>query len=71
MPLKPDAALQKDKTSAYSPMEHRHFATIAAIIATLPGHYQYETAAHFANHLALTNPRFDHERFMTACGVWS
>ena len=30
--LTKESALRKDKRSAASPMEHRHFATVAAII---------------------------------------
>lgn len=33
MPLTTESALRKDRTSAMSPMEHRHFATIADIIS--------------------------------------
>lgn len=68
--LKPEAALRKDKTNAFaSSMEHRHFATIAAIL------YQVHDLANggvvarrFAVELAKTNPRFDRKRFLIACG---
>lgn len=77
MPLTANAALAKDRTNARgTTMEHRHFATIAAIIAGLPdggddyaGDIRGETAAHFAAELAATNPRFDRARFLRACGV--
>lgn len=76
--LKPDAALRKDRTNAASSMEHRHFATVAAIIASMEKVHNGEqgfidirsdVARHFANSLAHTNPRFDRARFLRACGV--
>lgn len=75
--LKPEAALRKDQTNAASSMEHRHFATVAAIIAALPSNGDthmskdntQRVAEHFADHLARTNPRFDRARFLRACGV--
>lgn len=68
MPLKPDAALRKDQTSAYSAMEHRHFATIAAIIASMPAvDSRDEVIAHFSRELARTNPKFNAIRFTVAC----
>ena len=78
MTLSTAAALRKDKTDAVSGMEHRHFATVAAIIANMPTVHNGEqgfvdvrqdVAYHFANGLARTNPRFDRARFLTACGV--
>lgn len=76
MPLSATAALSKDRTTSCR-MEHRHFAKIAGIIATLPrdldGHFcsRAETARHFAAELSCTNPRFDRDRFLRACGVAS
>ena len=72
--LKPAAALRKDKTNAFaSSMEHRHFATIAAILKSLHSVGGESTrtwvAEYFANELASTNPRFDRRRFLTACGA--
>lgn len=73
--LSTEAALRKDRTNANSDMQHRHFATVAAIIAALP----YSEAArmskddtqriaeHFADALARTNPRFARKRFLLAC----
>lgn len=73
MPLKADAALRKDQTNAFaSSMEHRHFATIAAILRDMPvrwGKRRKDIAEHFADRLATTNPRFDRSRFFAACGI--
>lgn len=67
--LKPEAALRKDKTNAFaSSMEHRHFATIAAIIAELRDVDRQSMADFFAERLPATNPRFDRKRFLAACG---
>jgi len=72
------AALRKDTANASSDMQHRHFATVAALIKSLPTVHNGEqgfidvrqdVAAHFANGLARTNPRFDRARFLRACGV--
>ena len=68
MPLKPEAALRKDRNTAAT-LEHRHFATIATILAC----FEADTTTHgklvehFAQELATTNPRFDSERFRRAC----
>ena len=69
--LTPESATRKDKTSGLGEMQHRHFATVAAIIRS----YHPETVAseadaiaeHFANELARTNPKFDRARFLRAC----
>jgi hypothetical protein len=74
MTLTTEAALRKDKTNATSDMQHRHFATIAAIIANQPGpttSIRRQMATHFANGLAHNNPKFDRARFLRACGVAS
>lgn len=76
MALTTEAALRKDRTSAKSTMEHRHFATVAAVIrrATFHGFNQEEQrrmADQFAHELAGTNPKFDRARFLRACGVES
>ena len=69
MPLTSASALRKDKTSGIAPvMEHRHFACVAAIIASeshLPT--RKHMAALFAARLRDTNPRFDTARFLAAC----
>lgn len=79
MPLKAGAALRKDQTNAFaSSMEHRHFATIAAILKELTparDKLSLSLTTHryicrlFADRLATTNPRFDRSRFLAACGV--
>jgi hypothetical protein len=80
MALKIEAALRKDRTNANSTMEHRHFATIAGILASIKKPYAPGCAngamvdavsRHFANELASTNPKFDRVRFLRACGVQS
>lgn len=72
--LTKQSALRKDERNAYSGMEHRHFATIAAIIKAMPnagfsGGVHKETALHFAGELQGTNHKFDRQRFLTACGL--
>lgn len=70
MALSEKAALNKDTRAGYAKMEHRHFATIAAIIQAIPdADLTFHTADHFAKELARTNPRFDKARFLKACGV--
>lgn len=72
MALSFDAMARKD-ASTRATMEHRHFATIAAIIAMVreTDSMRSEIAWHFAAELRHTNPRFDRARFLRACGVQS
>lgn len=72
MPLSAQTATRKDRNAGYCDMEHRHFATIAAIIREMRGAETAENtvdhvAEHFARELAKTNPRFDRRRFLVAC----
>lgn len=68
MPLKIETAKRKDLTSGLGEMQHRHFASIAAIIRALPTDlFSRDIAIHFANELRQTNPRFDRARFLAAC----
>lgn len=69
MPLKPETALRKDRSTRPVTMQHRHYATIAAIIAEMPNAYgERDTAAcYFARRLRDTNPNFDRQRFIAAC----
>lgn len=71
--LTPESAARKDRTSGLGELQHRHFATIAAIIRacplTWPDPDRVAIANHFANELARTNPKFDRKRFLTACDV--
>lgn len=76
MALTPRSALNKDRTSGKGELQHRHFATIAAILADLDGEnsgvsrgQHRDICEHFADHLAETNPRFDRDRFLAACDV--
>src|SRR6266576_1250110 len=78
MPLKPVTAMRKDKSTGKSAgvqMQHRHFAFIANVIASLPTHapslraQKSSIASAFAAALAETNPNFDRARFFTAVGV--
>jgi len=79
MPLSKEAAKRKDERTGITPMQHRHFATIAVIIKDMCELYvgperntcffPAEIARHFADRLAETNPRFDRERFLEACGL--
>jgi hypothetical protein len=50
-------------------MERRHFEVIAGIIKGLDRETRHFAAPHFAEELAATNPNFDADRFLAACGV--
>lgn len=68
--LTEQSALRKDKNTGISTMEHRHFATIAAILKGKNDLANYGPfCRHFARELANTNPRFDRKRFLAACGI--
>lgn len=76
MPLSISAAASKDRNHGAAKFEHRHFATIAEIIRDMDkvhnGEHGFvdireDVAEEFANALARTNPRFDRERFLSAC----
>lgn len=74
MALTQSAAAAKDARNGLSEMQHRHFATVAAIIKSMrhedESNFQVDrTAHHFANELAKTNTRFNRTRFLDACGV--
>lgn len=64
MLLTEQSALRKDRASGYSDMQHRHFATIAAILSKFNA--DRETAERWADELSRTNPRFDRRRFVRA-----
>lgn len=55
-------------------MTRKHFEFIAATIATMPSHSpslraaKQSTALSFAEALAKTNPRFNPDWFLKACG---
>lgn len=66
MALSTTAALSKDKTTGKSEMQHRHFATVAAILVNLKA--DKDTCEAWADELAPTNPKFDRARFLAACG---
>lgn len=73
MPLSTKAALCKDNRTTGT-MQHRHFATIARVINRLHTRKPDRltsgmVASFFADALAETNPRFDRERFLRACGT--
>jgi len=81
MALTTESAARKDRTTgASATMEHRHMAFIAATLKeTMPpaGMYQDHEAIretwedivkHFASQLRASNPRFDRDRFLKACG---
>ena len=67
--LMTQSALRKDHTSGLGPLQHRHFATIAAIIREAHVADQEGMAHHFARLLRGTNPKFDRARFLRACGL--
>jgi citrate synthase len=67
-------AEHKDKRTK-AKLQHRHFAFITQTLKGLadnevmyPDQYK-EVCTFFAKECAATNPRFDHARFMRACGV--
>lgn len=68
MALSTKAAANKDVRTGKSEMQHRHFATVAAILRMLPldTQTQEKVARHFADELADCNPRFDRSRFLKA-----
>ena len=71
MSLSVEAATRKDISSGLGEMQHRHFATVAAIIAEMgndDGTREY-AAIHFADRLSRTNVRFDRKRFLRACKI--
>lgn len=69
------AANRKDIRTAENGvhLEHRHFAFIAATIASMPDHapslraQKASCAASFADACARTNPKFSRSRFIAAC----
>lgn len=71
MALTQQTAHRKDLTTGISPMQHRHFATIAAIIRGMAAdvYGPEQVATEFADRLCDTNPNFDRLRFLLACGV--
>lgn len=78
MALTPESALRKDRTNAHAAtFEHRHFAALAAMLSELKPSHKLSLSGtthrylchYFADKLAATNPRFDHKRFLAACGM--
>lgn len=74
MPLTAESAARKDKTNAgHATFEHRHFASLADMLARLHsvGNEKNRTwvCDYFAGELARTNPRFDRARFLKACNA--
>ncbi len=67
MSLTKEAALRKDRRSNTTVMQHRHFAVISQLIATLDHPTRLYVAVHFANGLGKHNPNFNRERFLNAC----
>ena len=77
MALSTQAARSKDKQTARAGVElqHRHFSFIAATIkdaanAGLTANQIAELSLHFATACAVTNPHFDRDRFLKACGTF-
>lgn len=78
MPLSSNAALRKDTNTAPAKMQHRHYATIAGILNGMRGMgiahgisvgQHEEMCKYFAGELRNTNPNFNTDRFLRACGV--
>lgn len=69
MALSNVSALSKDKRTGKAELQHRHFATIAAIISDCSStNTRRAMARHFADSLPQTNIKFDRDRFLAACG---
>ena len=75
MTLTTESAARKDKTTgASAELQHRHFAFIAATIKAMPDFavtlrtQKRSVALAFADACARTNPKFDRNRFLAACG---
>lgn len=74
MALTEQAAARKDARGGdWSAFQHRHYAAIAAFLASYPdGGFatsRHDLAHEFAAQLATGNPRFDRARFLSACKV--
>jgi hypothetical protein len=71
MPLTPESAARKDRTTAQgAELQHRHFAFIAAVLADCQDLANVGAIARrFADACARSNHRFDRRRFMAACGL--
>lgn len=72
MSLTSESALRKDHTTRTPAMQHRHFAAVARVIADmdyLSDAHRWNVADDFANMLTQSNPNFDRDRFMSACGL--
>lgn len=52
-------------------MTKRHFEAIAAILRDYPPAKVMSIGLRLADYFASENPRFDRERFLTACGFGS
>ncbi len=63
--LTEESALRKDRTTGKATMEHRHFATIAAILRNMQADRM--TCEAWADELTPTNINFNRERFLLAC----
>ena len=66
MALNDTAALRKDRRTGKAEMQHRHLATVAAILVNLKA--DKATCEAWADELAPTNANFDRRRFLAACG---
>jgi hypothetical protein len=73
MSLTQQSAFRKDLNTARHGVElqHRHFSFIAAVIKDmrLPEPARGVVALEFAAACAGSNPRFDRQRFLSACNV--
>ena len=56
-------------SAGYARMSRCHYVLIAQTIKELPSTIRLRVALEFADSLRATNPRFQRERFLTACGV--
>lgn len=66
MALTDESATRKDLRSGIGGLQHRHFATIAAILKDMAT--DQATCFDWADRLRYTNPKFDRDRFLRACG---
>lgn len=72
MPLTTESAARKDRNAPLSTeLQHRHFAFIAATLASIRSEGSMgqwcATVDAFADNCAASNPHFDRDRFLAAC----
>lgn len=69
--LFPQSLKAKDlRTATSAQLQHRHYAFIASIIASIADPTtKHHMAIHFKRNLTRTNHKFDGRRFLAACTI--